>query len=368
MSDGPVDIQLGKVIGRRWKIIEKLGEGGCGSVYLVEDTKSRARAALKAESNFVPGGSVLKLEVQVLRRMIGKKYVAQLIASGKKEKYCYMVMTLFGHSLAKLFKACKREFTLSTQVRLGMQMLYGLKQLHEVGFVHRDLKPANLAVGRKGKHARVLHLLDFGLSREYIIKGTEGKPIIRAPRENTLFRGTTKYCSANSHTKAEQGRPDDLWSMLYVLAEMKGPLPWDQFRDKHEIGKVKHATTDEKLLAKCPKEFMDIANHLRELDYYKRPDYAKIFGIFEKIMSENDIHHSDQLDWEKLPNIGIGGVGLTEKKSKKKRIQTIAEDVSVDQTAEGNKPATNDKTLVSEECDDEPPFTKEEFEKNEIGF
>jgi serine/threonine protein kinase len=121
---------------------------------LVEDTKSdvknRAKAALKAESNFIAGGSVLKLEVQVLKRMSGRKFVAQLIGSGKKERYSYMVgiylknstiffkvMTLFGASLSRLFRQCRREFSISTQIRLGMQILYGLKQLHEVGYIHR---------------------------------------------------------------------------------------------------------------------------------------------------------------------------------------------------------------------------------------
>ena len=63
------------------------------------------------------------------------KNKADIVFLGKKEKYCYMVMTLFGHALARLFKFCKREFTPSTQVRLGLQMLYGLKQLHDVGYV-----------------------------------------------------------------------------------------------------------------------------------------------------------------------------------------------------------------------------------------
>lgn len=49
---------------------------------------------MKAESNFVAGGSVLKLEVQVLKRLNGRKYVAQLIAAGKKEKYSYMVRVI----------------------------------------------------------------------------------------------------------------------------------------------------------------------------------------------------------------------------------------------------------------------------------
>lgn len=83
-DEGPVELSNGRIVGRRWKIIEKLGEGGCGSVYKVQDIQTLAKAALKAESNFVPGGSVLKLEVQVLRRLEGRRYIAQLLQAGKK--------------------------------------------------------------------------------------------------------------------------------------------------------------------------------------------------------------------------------------------------------------------------------------------
>ncbi|KAK6054234.1 hypothetical protein COOONC_08261 [Cooperia oncophora] len=63
---GPVQLPKGKIVGQRWRIVKKLGEGGCGSVYKVQDIKNHnAEAALKAESNFVAGGTVLKLEVQV---------------------------------------------------------------------------------------------------------------------------------------------------------------------------------------------------------------------------------------------------------------------------------------------------------------
>ncbi|PIO73832.1 hypothetical protein TELCIR_04186 [Teladorsagia circumcincta] len=63
-DSGPVQIPKGKVISKRWRILRKLGEGGCGAVYKVEDLQTKKEAALKAESNFVSGGSVLKLEVQ----------------------------------------------------------------------------------------------------------------------------------------------------------------------------------------------------------------------------------------------------------------------------------------------------------------
>lgn len=50
------------------------------------------------ESNNVLGGGVLKLEAQILKRMAGRRYVAQLLAAGKKEKYQYMVGSPFVHS------------------------------------------------------------------------------------------------------------------------------------------------------------------------------------------------------------------------------------------------------------------------------
>ncbi|TKR60192.1 hypothetical protein L596_027480 [Steinernema carpocapsae] len=378
-EEGPVDLRLGKIVGKRWKIVDKLGEGGCGAVYLVEEVKTQAKAALKAESNFVAGGSVLKLEVQILRRLQGRKHVAQLFHSGRKEKYCYMVMTLFGHSLQNLFRQCNKQFTLSTLLRVGVHMLYGIKQLHEVGFVHRDIKPANLAVGR-GAEAKIIHLLDFGLAREYVIQNN-GKLEIRKKRENTLFRGTTKYCSSNTHTRNEQGRPDDLWSMVYVLAEFRGPLPWDQLREKADIGKKKIQTMDEELLAKCPEEMLNITKHLNTLSYYTRPDYHLIYMVFVDVMEKNDVKFYDPYDWEdpkskpkgRSRRPRLSQVLSTSAPKLPSKIKTLTEDPSV-KTLESAKlrkvgwENQLDPTMDDITEDEGHPFRDEDFSLNAIGF
>uniref|UniRef100_A0A9J2Q1I6 Protein kinase domain-containing protein n=1 Tax=Ascaris lumbricoides TaxID=6252 RepID=A0A9J2Q1I6_ASCLU len=340
-----------------------------------------AKAALKAESNFIAGGSVLKLEVQVgniptlagliLKRLDGRRYVAQLLQAAKKTRYSYMVMTLFGQSLNTLLRRI-HECSVSTQVRVGINILYGLKQLHEVGYVHRDIKPANLAVGRRGQETRVIHMLDFGLAREYVIR-SEGTVKMRIPRTGTLFRGTTRYCSANAHKRSEQGRPDDLWSMLYVLAEMRGPLPWDRVRGKEEIGKVKEATSDMKLCRNSPKEILDIAIHLRSLNYYTRPDYLLIYNKLAAVMSKCHYRYSDPYDWEKT------------KYSSHRRHSRRGRRSSASTTSYSSVDSRNEESLTKEElktaifADETPPqsyiwdndkelFTAADFEINEIGF
>ncbi|GMR32749.1 hypothetical protein PMAYCL1PPCAC_02944, partial [Pristionchus mayeri] len=226
-EEGPVQLTTGFVIGNEWKVLKKLGEGGCGAVYLVEHTKDQKKAALKAESNFVEGGSVLKLEVEILTKLKGKKHVPELIHAGKKEKFQYMVMSLLGESFSEVLKSCGKQLSTSAQLRLGIHVLYGLKQIHDAGFVHRDIKPANLALGNRdgGTDPNFIYVLDFGLSRSYVIE-ENGVLVLRKPRKHALFRGTTRYCSADANEKKDQGRPDDLWSLLYVMVELRGKLPW----------------------------------------------------------------------------------------------------------------------------------------------
>ncbi|VDK52361.1 unnamed protein product [Anisakis simplex] len=387
---GPVELKIGKVIGKRWQIIEKLGEGGCGSVYKVQDIHTMAKAALKAESNFIAGGSVLKLEVQVLKRLEGRRYVAQLLRSSKKSLYSYMVMTLFGHSLYYLLKHSPYCST-STQVRVGVNILYGVKQLHEVGFVHRDIKPANLAVGRRGKEIHVIHILDFGLAREFILCNNAGLVEIRAPRRRALFRGTVHYCSLNTHARKEQGRGDDLWSMLYVLAEMKGPLPWERVRGDEQIGKMKRETTDPELFRNSPEELIDdlhagkgdtsiacaeqIAAHLRTLDYFKRPDYHFIYLKFMDVISKRKYKFSDPYDWE---HGEVRHHSRIDAKSTPRTKSKTTTPTGSRESSELKAPATNDDThgqpdntaplsdrSSDSECD---LFQEADFEKNELGL
>lgn len=155
-------------------------------------------AALKAESNQVEGGSAIKLEVSRCNSLIPRIQMAVLMMlnkiteakstmdksgkgghkvphvpyiyhAAKRRKFCYMIVTMLGKNLRSLktWKEGSSTLTPSTWARLGLQSLYALKLVHDVGFVHRDIKPANFMMGRDDdmERGRLVHILDFGLAR-----------------------------------------------------------------------------------------------------------------------------------------------------------------------------------------------------------
>ncbi|KAK5973417.1 Protein kinase domain-containing protein, partial [Trichostrongylus colubriformis] len=147
----------------RWKVLSRLGAGGCGSVYKVEDMKRKGYiAALKAEAIIEDDSGVLKLEAAVLKKLADRKNVIRLLQSGKRTKYSFIVITICGSDLMSLKKKTPDGFGESTILRIGIYALYAIKQLHEIGFVHRDVKPGNMMNGANGRDRRIIFLIDYG--------------------------------------------------------------------------------------------------------------------------------------------------------------------------------------------------------------
>ncbi|KAK0417642.1 hypothetical protein QR680_013122 [Steinernema hermaphroditum] len=308
MSDTDlVNFKVGKIVCARWKVLEKLGAGGCGAVYEVTDIKNKGyTAALKVESNNVDDGGVLKLEADVLKRLASRPNVIRLIHSGKRGKYSFIVMTLCGPDLMFLRRIAGRnanprvddKFSETTVLRVGVHALYAIKQVHEVGFAHRDVKPGNMVIGQYGHGARMIYTVDYGMVRSFVVRDEQGKLTFRKPRKRVLLRGTLRYCSTNVHKRIEQGRVDDMWSLLYMLVELMAGLPWNSIRDEAQLQKMKEGITDDTLFQLCPPEFGAIADHLRTLGYEDRPDYRLVYDQFMKGIKRIKASFRDPFDWE----------------------------------------------------------------------
>lgn len=145
---------------------------------------------------------------------------------------------------------------------------------------------------------RLVYLVDFGLARSYLAT-QDGKMQLRKKRKTVPFRGTVRYCSLNVHSQEEQGRHDDLWSLIYMLMEMYlGNLPWTNYdREKTERCKI---DTEHELVQKCPKEIDTIVGHLKNLNYASIPNYAMMRALFCRVI----VHScpggkTSKLDWER---------------------------------------------------------------------
>ncbi|CAD5234672.1 unnamed protein product [Bursaphelenchus xylophilus] len=266
-----IPINAGHIVNGQWKVLKKLGEGGCGVVWQVQHVKTDNLAALKAEPfGMLKEDELLKMEVFVLKKLVNAKHVCKLLATGKGSTYYFVIMTLIGPSLSELRKAMPgQKFELPTTLHVGVETLEGIKEVHEAGFVHRDIKPSNFAIAVKNK--RLIYILDFGLARQIIITD-KGKSKLREPRKNVPFKGTVRYCSLNVHRKEEAGKHDDLWSWFYMLIEMlNGELPW-KCMDRGQAERCKE-NSEKKLTTMIPKELWIYFKTLKRLNYNKTPDY-----------------------------------------------------------------------------------------------
>jgi len=134
------------------------------------------------------------------------------LGGGTNELYNYVVMTLQGKNLAELRRSQTRQcFSLSTSLRISLQILQAIEYIHSIGFLHRDIKPSNFSMGRLPTTCRKVFMLDFGLARKY----TNAEGGVRAARPQAGFRGTVRYASVNAHKN--KVRYEKNFKILYVI-------------------------------------------------------------------------------------------------------------------------------------------------------
>ena len=127
-------------------------------------------------------------------------------------------------------------------------------------------------IGHRGETREQLFLIDFGLAKQYM--DADGNHIPYKDGKN--LTGTARYASIPTHKGVEQGRRDDLESIVYVMLYLKkGSLPWMGMpgKTKHEkyevIKRRKMETGMEELCKGCPGTFRELIDLSRS---YKRFD------------------------------------------------------------------------------------------------
>uniref|UniRef100_A0A914HEM5 Protein kinase domain-containing protein n=1 Tax=Globodera rostochiensis TaxID=31243 RepID=A0A914HEM5_GLORO len=284
---------------------KKIGSGKYGAVYEVLRRRDGKMFAAKLEVCGVAALNSLNMDYVVLKAANKAKsdHFCNLVDRGMiQNHFKFLIINMLGDNLFKLrLQFQQHRFSAPTSLRLALEMLESLEQLHSLGYMHRDVKPSNFALFEDGQIARII-LLDFGLCRHF--KTASGG--IKPPREKAQFRGTARYASLAAHREMEQSPKDDLESWFYVVVEfMTGDLPWSHFSssERDSVKKAKeHARTLEgmvHLLKYCPRmEFKRIITNLDGLQYSNVPDYQYLRDLIILAMRNNDIRPDEPYDWE----------------------------------------------------------------------
>jgi len=212
-------------------IIEKIGAGGMGEVYLAEDTKLNRKVALK----FLPQQlcqdeecrARFKREAQAAARLSHANIVHLYEVSEYQGRPYFSMEMVEGQTLSEIIK--DSNLPLTSILSIAIQMSAGLAEAHEFGVVHRDIKPTNVMVDKK-ERAR---LLDFGLASI----ASESK---LTKTGSTL--GTVGYMSPEQVRGEKLDHRSDIFSLGAVLYELL--TSHQPFRRDNE-GAITHAILNE---------------------------------------------------------------------------------------------------------------------------
>ncbi|WJX33478.1 cyclin-dependent kinase [Trifolium repens] len=196
--------------------LNKINEGTYGVVFRAKDKKTGEIVALKKvkmekEKEGFPLTSLREINILLSFHHPFIVDVKEVVVGSSLDSI-FMVMEYMEHDLKELMEAMKQPFSQSEVKCLMLQLLEGVKYLHDNWVLHRDLKTSNLLLNNKGE----LKICDFGLARQY---GSPLKPYTslvvtlwyRAPE---LLLGTKQYSTAI-----------DMWSLGCIMAELLAKEP-----------------------------------------------------------------------------------------------------------------------------------------------
>ena len=224
----PASEKPGETIGR-YKLLEQIGEGGCGVVYVAEQAEPvRRRVALKIIKLGMDTKSVIarfEAERQALALMdhpnIAKVFDAGATEAGRP----YFVMELVRGM--KITEFCD-EKKLGTRARLDLfiQVCQAIQHAHQKGIIHRDIKPSNILVTMNDGIA-VPKVIDFGIAKATSGQQLTDKTIYTAFDQ---FIGTPAYMSPEQAvlTSLDIDTRSDIYALGVLLYELlTGKTPFD---------------------------------------------------------------------------------------------------------------------------------------------
>ncbi len=199
-----------------YRILEKLGEGGMGVVYLAEDTKLKRQVAIKFLPHHIAQNSDAHKRFEIEAKAaaaLNHSNIATIHAIEETGDELFIVMEyITGKHLKEHINS--KPLSIEEAINIATQIAEGLQAAHKKKIVHRDIKSANIMSTEDGQ----VKIMDFGLAK---IAGG-----VQLTKEHSTL-GTAAYMSPEQARGEEVDHRSDIWSFGVVLYEMlTGKLPF----------------------------------------------------------------------------------------------------------------------------------------------
>ncbi len=264
---------LGQNVGK-YQILQNLGSGGFGTVFLVRDTWIDKKVAIKVPHRQSGKEDDLLQESRLLAALNHPNIVSILTAEKIDGTFFIVMEYVKGESLEGLLD---REKVLDQfkAVEMAVQILKGVEHAHKAQILHRDLRPANVLVSEDG----VLKVADFGTSR-----------ILDRAHANTVI-GSPPYMAPEQFLGKAQ-LPADVYSVGVMLYQMlTGMLPYFS-PNPAEIERLVaqgRCTAPRVRNSRISKELSDIVMKAMAADLTVR--YLSASELLEDLQTAADIDH-----------------------------------------------------------------------------
>merc|ERR1712223_282974 len=292
--------------------MKKIGSGNFGEIRIGKNLNNNEKVAVKLEPIEDPMKPKLYLEYEFYKMLGNHEGIPEtyIFDSFNDNKYNALVMELLGPSLEDLKNSHNGTFSLKTIILIAVQVIHILEYIHSKNLIHRDIKPENFLLGQTStKKENVIHVVDFGLSKEFVDK-ENGKHIPYKEYKGMIGPGTPSFMSINAHLGKEQSRRDDLESLGYMLLYfLRGDLPWqwhkkeETIKDKlNKILDLKMTMSITKLCKNCTtveveETMVAYFQLVRNLDFDEAPNYDDLRMLFSQLMKNGGYDNNETFDW-----------------------------------------------------------------------
>ncbi|MBK1810614.1 Stk1 family PASTA domain-containing Ser/Thr kinase [Clostridium sp. YIM B02505] len=268
---------VGKVLGERYEILEKIGEGGMSYVYKAKCHKLKRYVAVKIlKDSFTNNEEIIekfKREATAIANLTNPNIV-NILDVGTQDNIHYIVMEYVkGKNLKEIINE-HGKFSYESAISIASKVANALDCAHRNNIIHRDIKPQNILVTEEG----IVKVTDFGIA-----KSTDSSTITYT---NSVM-GSAHYFSPEQAKGSYIDCRTDLYSLGVVLYEMvTGRVPFDG--ESPVSVALKHIQEEvvppKNLNSKIPDSLNSLILKATEKEPIKRYQSAKeIIGDLEKI-------------------------------------------------------------------------------------